>query len=94
MATVGLEVEKVDGVRLQVVKLGGWLDVQANRHKLTTGITFAPMNTMCVNLPVEVEGDLTIEQLAELLKKTLEIYVPTAKVFVNQAEIDFKGDDF
>lgn len=79
---------------LHVDKLGGWLTVKVDRHEMTTGVTLRPVLGMSVKIPLDIkEGDcITIEQLAEILKKNLEAALPACEIFVNQATNDFKED--
>lgn len=86
-----------DNIYLRIVKLGGWTDVLANRHKLSTGISLEPIDNLMVVMPIkDLEGstELTIDQAAQLLQDTLKLTLPTCRVFVEQANDDFKGEDF
>lgn len=99
MGTIEIKSASVrDGeVLFTINKLGGWADVSANRHKLNTGVSLEPVGSLVVSLPVEEikEGDiLTIEQVAQLLQDTLKLTIPTCRVFVEQANDDFKKEDF
>ena len=87
-------------VRLQVLKMAPWFEITWNRQHLTHGISVAPSNILQVDVPVEgVSPDtpLTVDQLAELLTKTMEAVLPTCKVFIESVEDDFgieKVEDF
>lgn len=94
IAEVQMSAVQNGGVLLHVEKLGGWTTVKSNYHEMTTGATLRPFGSMVVQIPLDIEeGDyITIEQLAEILKKNLEAALPTCEIFVNQAANDFKED--
>ena len=84
-------------VYFQVSKIACWPEVSANRHKLNTGVTVEPVGSLIVEMPLEdvaPETNLNTNELAQLLQETLKLVLPTCKVFVQEAEDDFKGEDF
>lgn len=90
---IGKNIAVLDGVvRVHVTKLNSWLTVKAQRHELGTGLTVEPADILVVDIPVEGAqkgGPITPEQAAYVLQTTLRMTIPTATVFVENANEDF-----
>ena len=82
-------------VLIEVTKLAPWFTMSWNRQGLTHGITARPYGFLMVKVPVEgvlPDSPLTVGQLAELLTQTMEVVLPTCKVFIEAVEDDFGFD--
>jgi len=83
-------------VRCQIIKWSAWAELHANRHSLTTGMSFEPYGNLITLIPVAgaIDGEITIVQAAELLENSLRVILPACKVYVQEARKDFEEDNF
>ena len=90
---------KDGSVSALISKWGIWGDISSNRHSAKIGLNFVPYGILVVDIPVdgaEEEKSINVEQVAELLKSSLEVVLPSCNVFVDRANDDFgdKEDSF
>ena len=79
-------------IEVRITKLNTWGEFSAYGQKLNTGFTTEPTNLV---LGISVEGVkegevVSIDEVAQLLQKQLDVLMPTARIFTKSAEDKFE----
>lgn len=79
-------------IEAKVVKFGVWDTISWNRQKTTVGANYEPYSKLVVRFPIKdtARGQpITPEQVAVLLEQAMRAVLPSCKVFVTEAAMDF-----